>query len=63
MDTSQIVINLNDVFELKKGHPCGTNRWQVIRTGADIKIKCLGCGHIVMIDRVTFKRSIKNKLN
>ena len=33
---------LNDIVMMKKQHPCGTNRWQIIRVGADIKIQCMG---------------------
>ncbi|RCK13161.1 DUF951 family protein [Bacillus licheniformis] len=40
---------LNDVVEMKKPHPCGTNRWKIIRMGMDIRIKCEGCSHSVMI--------------
>ncbi len=55
-------IKLGDIVELKKGHPCGTNRWQIIRFGADCKIKCLGCGRIVLIDRPTLRKRIKKIL-
>ena len=44
---------------LKKGHPCGTNEWEIIRTGADFKLRCLGCSRIVMIPRKTFEKSVK----
>jgi hypothetical protein len=47
---------------MKKEHPCGTNAWQVIRIGADIKIKCEGCGRIVMLDRPTFEKRLKKVL-
>lgn len=50
---------LNDIVETKKTHPCGSNRWMIIRIGADIKIKCLGCERIVMIPRSKFESSIK----
>lgn len=50
---------LNDVVEMKKQHPCGTNAWKVIRMGADIRIKCVGCGHSVMIPRNEFTKKIK----
>lgn len=50
---------LGDIVLLKKGHPCGTNEWKVIRVGADFKLKCQGCGHIVMLPRKTFERSVK----
>ena len=42
-------MNLNDKVETKKPHPCGGNLWQIVRTGADYKIKCLTCGRIVML--------------
>jgi len=51
--------NLGDVVETKKQHPCGTNQWEVIRVGADFKMKCLGCGRIVMLPRPKFEKSVK----
>ncbi len=50
---------LHDIVETKKGHPCGSNTWEVIRLGADIKIKCTGCSRIVMLPRSKFERSVK----
>lgn len=50
---------LNSKVIMKKGHPCGTNEWQIIRIGADIKIKCIGCGRVVMIPRVEFNKKLK----
>jgi hypothetical protein len=44
---------------MKKGHPCGANEWQIIRTGVDIKIKCLNCGRVIMLPRVEFNKKIK----
>lgn len=58
-----IPLKLGDVLELKKGHPCGTNRWEVIRLGADIKLKCLGCGRVVMLPRTKVERRIKRFLD
>lgn len=55
-------IKLGSVLELKKGHPCGTNKWEIVRFGVDCKIKCLGCGRIVLIDRLTLKKRIKKIL-
>ncbi|MBP2243158.1 hypothetical protein J2Z40_003746 [Cytobacillus eiseniae] len=54
--------NLNDVVEMKKAHPCGTNRWKIIRMGADIRIKCEGCAHSVLIPRREFARKMKKTL-
>ena len=52
--------DLGDIVQMKKSHPCGSDRWKIIRTGADVKIKCLGCGRIVMLSRADFvKRSAK----
>ncbi|MGI6193685.1 MAG: DUF951 domain-containing protein [Christensenellales bacterium] len=51
---------LGDTVKMKKPHPCGSSEWVITRTGADIKIKCLGCGRIVMLDRELFlKRAAK----
>ncbi|MBC6315683.1 DUF951 domain-containing protein [Listeria grandensis] len=54
--------NLNDIVEMKKQHPCGTNRWRIIRLGMDIRIKCEGCGHSVMIPRREFTKKVKRVL-
>lgn len=54
--------DLNDIVEMKKAHPCGTNRWKIIRMGMDIKIECMGCGHIVMLPRREFERKMKKIL-
>ena len=51
--------NLGDIVEMKKTHPCGTNNFEIIRIGADIKIKCVGCGRIVMIPRRKFQKDEK----
>jgi len=54
---------LGDTVRLKKPHPCGSYIWKVIRVGADIKIKCNGCGRIVMLPRSEFqKRMLKVEL-
>lgn len=50
---------LNDIVEMKKQHPCGTNAWKIIRMGADIRIKCEGCQHSVMIPRKEFEKKMK----
>ena len=51
--------NLGDIVEMKKTHPCGTNNFEIIRVGADVKIKCVGCGRIVMIPRRKFQKDAK----
>ena len=44
---------------MKKPHPCGTNEWEIIRVGADIKIKCLNCGRCIMLPRIEFNKKLK----
>jgi hypothetical protein len=50
---------LNDIVVMKKPHPCGENKWQVIRMGADIRIKCLNCGRSILMPRSEFERKMK----
>ena len=52
-------ITLGDVVRLRKKHPCGSDQWQVVRVGADIRIRCLGCGRMVLLQRQTFERRVK----
>lgn len=52
-------MELHDILELKKEHPCGSRRWEVLRVGMDIKIKCLGCGHEIMQPRRNIEKMIK----
>ena len=44
---------------MKKEHPCGSNEWEIVRTGADIKIKCKKCGRTIMLPRIDFNKKIK----
>ena len=53
---------LNDIVEMKKPHPCGVNRWKIIRLGMDVRIKCEGCGHSVMLPRKDFVKKMKKNL-
>ncbi len=55
-------IRLGDKVQMRKTHPCGSDEWTVIRIGADIKIKCLGCARIVMMDRADFVKRRKKVL-
>lgn len=54
-----MTINLGDKIITKKNHPCGSNEWTVVRTGADVKIKCLKCERVVMIPLAVFNSKIK----
>jgi hypothetical protein len=51
--------SMDDTVIMKKSHPCGTNRWKIIRLGADIRIKCEGCGHSVLMPRSDFIKKVK----
>lgn len=53
------LFNLGDIVEMKKTHPCGSKNWEIVRLGADIKIKCLGCDRIVMLPRIKFDSAVK----
>ncbi|WP_127587538.1 DUF951 domain-containing protein [Paenibacillus koleovorans] len=53
---------LGDVVLMKKPHPCGTNEWEVIRMGMDIRIKCVHCKHSVLIPRLEFEKKMKKVL-
>ncbi len=53
---------LGDKVITKKEHPCGSKQWEIIRVGIDFKLKCLGCGHVVMVEREKAYKMIKKKL-
>ena len=55
-------LHLHDIVELKKPHPCGSTRWEILRVGMDIKLKCLGCGHELMLPRSKAEKSIRKIL-
>lgn len=50
---------LDSIVVMKKEHPCGSNEWQIVRVGADIKIKCLKCGRTIMLPRIEFNKKLK----
>ena len=51
----------DDIVCMKKPHPCGSKEWKILRVGADIKIRCEGCGHDVILPRHKFDKQIKHK--
>jgi len=53
-------IKPGDVLTLKKNHPCGSNRWETLRVGADFKLKCLGCGHEIMAARGKIEKKVRS---
>ena len=54
---------LGSIVIMKKQHPCGTNRWEIIRIGTDTKIKCLACGRTIMLPRIEFNKKLKKVVN
>lgn len=54
---------LGSIVIMKKQHPCGTNKWEIIRIGTDIKIKCLECGRTIMLPRIEFNKKLKKVVN
>ena len=52
-------VQVGDILEMKKPHPCGSRRFLVLRSGMDFKIRCTGCGHEVMGPRVKAEKNIK----
>ena len=53
-------IQVGDILFMKKAHPCGGNRWLVLRTGADLRLRCLGCGHEIMVARFKVEKNIRS---
>ena len=60
--TLPLKIEVGDRVRLKKPHPCGSYYWEIVRTGADIRARCLGCGRLVMRARPYFERRIRQFL-
>ncbi|TCL60969.1 hypothetical protein EDD76_10166 [Kineothrix alysoides] len=52
-------IQVGDILRLKKQHPCGSKEWEVLRIGADFRLKCAGCGHQIMIARRVLEKNVK----
>jgi len=51
--------NIGTKVIMKKAHPCGENLWEIVRLGADIKIKCIKCGRTIMLPRIEFDKKLK----
>ncbi len=54
-----IEVQLGDQVQMRKAHPCGSDRWEIVRVGMDIGLKCVGCGRVVQIPRSQFNRQVK----
>ena len=51
--------HLGDIVKLKKKHPCGSYEWEILRIGADFRLKCIGCGHQIMMKRTLVEKNLK----
>ena len=54
-----MVYEVGDVVKMKKKHPCGSFEWEILRVGADFRLKCMGCAHQVMMPRTTVEKNVK----
>ena len=52
-------LKVGDIVETKKNHPCGSNQFEIMRTGMDFRIKCLGCDKQIWISRVNIEKRVK----
>ena len=52
-------IHVGEILRLKKQHPCGSKEWEVLRIGADFRLKCVGCGHQIMIARTAVEKNVR----
>ena len=52
-------IRVGDVIKMKKPHPCGSHEWEVLRAGMDFGLKCLGCGHQVLLARKLVEKNVR----
>ena len=59
VSTEKNKIEVGDVVTLKKPHPCGAERWEVLRIGADFRLRCMGCERTVMLPRRKVERAVK----
>ena len=50
---------VGDIITLKKGHACGENQWEILRTGVDIKLRCEGCDRQIWMPRIDFNKRIR----
>lgn len=54
------IYEVGDIVTLKKGHPCGSKEWEILRVGADFRLKCMGCGHQIMVPRKMVEKNTRN---
>lgn len=50
---------IGDIVIMRKSHPCGSDVWEILRTGVDFRIKCQKCGRVLLLPRAKFEKSVK----
>jgi len=59
MAAERLNYQVGDIVRMKKKHPCGSFEWEILRTGIDFRLKCRGCGHMIMVPRKQVEKSTK----
>ncbi|SJZ80585.1 DUF951 domain-containing protein [Selenihalanaerobacter shriftii] len=54
--------NVGEVVSFRKEHPCGEDKWEIMRTGMDFRVKCVGCGRVIMLPRKKFEKNFKERV-
>ena len=54
---------VGDIVQMKKKHPCGSDNWEVLQLGSDMRVRCKGCEHITLVNRPKFMKNVKKVLN
>ena len=57
--TNAMDYQAGDIVKLKKAHPCGSHEWEILRVGMDFRLKCLGCGHQIMVSRKLVEKNTR----
>ena len=55
-------LQVGDIIRMKKPHPCGSKEWRILRVGADIRLECLGCGHLLMLPRAKLEKNMRKEI-
>lgn len=62
-EENQMEYEVGDIVKLKKKHPCGSQEWEILRVGADFRLKCMGCGHQIMVARKLVEKNTRGLRN
>ena len=58
-ENEMIQLDAGDIIKMKKKHPCGSDEWQIVKTGADVKLRCCGCSHEIILKRSLVEKNTK----